>query len=65
MKIELENKKERLLSYKNTLTDSKEDKIILEIINKKIKVIEEDLCNLKRNTVRNENINHHIFFVFL
>ena len=56
MKIELENKKERLLSYKNTLTDSKEDKIILEIINKKIKVIEEDLFNLKRNTVRNENI---------
>ena len=56
MKIELENKKERLLSYKNTLTDSKEDKIILEIINKKIKVIEEDLCNLKRNTVRSENI---------
>lgn len=56
MKIELENKKERLLSYKNTLTDSKEDKIILEIVNKKIKVIEEDLCNLKRNTVRNENI---------
>ena len=56
MKIELENKKERLLSYKNTLTDSKEDKIILEIINKKIKVIEEDLFNLKSNTVRNENI---------
>ena len=56
MKIELENKKERLLSYKNTLTDSKEDKIILELVNKKIKEIEEDLCNLKRNTVRNENI---------
>lgn len=56
MKIELENKKERLLSYKNTLTDSKEDKIILELVNKKIKEIEEDLFNLKRNTVRNENI---------